>query len=127
MRKMLLIPFAAACAVIASCAQVKAPASAEALSPAAKTSSSEKKDVSSESSAPSPVASSGINSGTNPGAASSVSGVTLPSLQDMGDGLDDIPVPLGPLPGDLRGNLRTPDMPSTLPMSVDGKINPSGF
>lgn len=35
----------------------------------------------------------------------------------------DDDVPREPLPGDLRGGLRVPDLPSTLPVGADGKIN----
>lgn len=125
-----MIPFAAMSVVIASCAQVKAPVSAESSSASAastkKVSSSAKSDSAaggetSLDSSGSSVAASRANAGA------SSSGVTLPPLPDMGDGFDDAPLPVGPLPGDLRGNLRTPDMPSSLPMSVDGKINSSDF
>ncbi|MEG2585758.1 MAG: hypothetical protein RSB24_05705 [Akkermansia sp.] len=39
----------------------------------------------------------------------------------------DATLPTAPLPGDMRGGLRSPAMPTTLPMSLDGKINPQAL
>jgi hypothetical protein len=36
---------------------------------------------------------------------------------------EDSPVSTEPLPGDFRGGLRTPSLPDTLPMTLDGKVN----
>lgn len=37
----------------------------------------------------------------------------------------DTPSPELPYPGDLRGGLRTPQLPDVLPLTLDGKINQS--
>lgn len=47
--------------------------------------------------------------------------VQRPLLNDL---LEDDPyAPVELLPGDRRGGLRTPDLPTTLPLTLDGKIN----
>ncbi|MEG1938709.1 MAG: hypothetical protein RR138_06450 [Akkermansia sp.] len=58
----------------------------------------------------------------------------LPSISNALDPLApldsqdiDATLPTAPLPGDMRGGLRSPAMPTTLPMSLDGKINPQAL
>ncbi len=38
-------------------------------------------------------------------------------------GEEDNPLPVS-LPGERRGALRTPDMPKSLPLTIEGKVNP---
>lgn len=54
--------------------------------------------------------------------------LTMPhELQDSSVDPEDLPVQTGPLPGDLRSGLRTPSLPDVLPLTLDGKINPSSI
>ena len=43
---------------------------------------------------------------------------SAPIRQSVSPGLSP-----APLPGDVRRGLRSPDLPNTLPMTIDGKIN----
>lgn len=144
MKKTLMIPLAGALAALASCAQMKAPASEGKVSGPTKeqatSSSGEGQKGSKDHGASASARLSGASTGTSispmpsssrptrsHGDSTGVSGVTLPPLPDMGGDSEEYALPPAPLPGDIRGNLRAPEMPSTLPMSVDGKINPSAF
>lgn len=124
---------------LSSCSAMKSSQEQKAVVPSADV----KKDANSSSAQPKSVqvsssSSSSISPSTHsvsiPCSANRPDSSALPSTSNALDPLApldsqdiDATLPTAPLPGDMRGGLRSPAMPTTLPMSLDGKINPQAL
>ncbi|MEG2809603.1 MAG: hypothetical protein RR889_03035 [Akkermansia sp.] len=130
---------------LSSCSAMKSSQEQKAVVPSADV----KKDANSSSAQPKSVqvsSSSSSSSSISPSPSPSTHSVSIPcsanrsdssALPSTSNALDplapldsqdiDATLPTAPLPGDMRGGLRSPAMPTTLPMSLDGKINPQAL